>query len=272
MLEPIAREQLHHDEPDRAVHQVLDEVGRAVALALEQRARGRRRVHHHRAAGQEAERRREEHPVLERLLPGSGHQSTIRQPLPDASRAISCRGAHGRRTRSRRGARQRPARSRRGAHERLEVVAALVERAVLVVGRARGREQDDVAGRRGVARGGDGALEVAAVVQRDARRRERTRPAAPASSPDEVGGARALGERGRERRVVLVLAATAEDRVHAARERADADDGGRDVRRLGVVDVEHAVDPPDLLEPVLDAARSPPAPPAPPRGRRRARA
>jgi hypothetical protein len=41
--------------------------------------------------------------------------------------------------------------------------------------------------------------------------------------------------------------------VDAAGERADPDDGRRDVRRLGVVDVEHAGDVRDLLEPVRDA-------------------
>ena len=33
LLEPVAREQLHQHEPDRAVDQVLDEVRRAVAVA-----------------------------------------------------------------------------------------------------------------------------------------------------------------------------------------------------------------------------------------------
>ena len=56
------------DEPDGAVGEVLDQVGRAVALALQQRPRGRGRVDHHRAARQQAEGRGEQQPVLERLL------------------------------------------------------------------------------------------------------------------------------------------------------------------------------------------------------------
>ena len=87
VLEPVAREQLHRDQPDRAVHEVLDEVRGPVAVPLEQGAGGGGGVHHHRPAGQEAERRRQEQSVLERLLAGPGHQTTIRQHVPDASRA-----------------------------------------------------------------------------------------------------------------------------------------------------------------------------------------
>ena len=47
VLEPVAREQLHQGEAERPVDEVLDEVGRAVALALEQRPGGRRGVDHH---------------------------------------------------------------------------------------------------------------------------------------------------------------------------------------------------------------------------------
>src|SRR5215203_1984434 len=62
------------------------------------------------------------------------------------------------------GSRTPPARrSRRRAREHLEVLAALAERAVLVVGGAGGREQDHLAGLRGGARRGDRVLEVAAV-------------------------------------------------------------------------------------------------------------
>ena len=89
VLEAVAREQVHHDEPAGAVHEVLHEVRGAVAVPLEQRARRGGRVDHHRAAGEQAERGREEQSVLERLLPGSGHQTGIRQHGPDAS------GAHG---------------------------------------------------------------------------------------------------------------------------------------------------------------------------------
>src|SRR5215203_1591676 len=92
-----------------------------------------------------------------------------------------------------------------GSGQRLEVVAALVERAVLVVGRARGREQHDVARSGCRAGGGDRLL------------------------ADQVRRAAALRERRRERRIVLLLAAAAEDRVDAAGERADADDRRGDV-------------------------------------------
>ena len=151
VLEPVAREQVHHDQPAGAVHQVLDEVRGPVAVTLEQRARRRRRVDHHRAARQQAEGGREEQSVLERLLlPRSGHSRRIRQHGPDASRwahaASSCVGAGRAHWTVRRDGPgradyepSRPSRaSGRAAHERLEVLAALLERAVLVVGGAGG--------------------------------------------------------------------------------------------------------------------------------------
>ena len=122
------------------------------------------------------------------------------------------------------------------------MVAALLVGAVLVVGRAARREQDDVARPRRLVGRGDRPLEVAArraigtpvgasaVVQRGG------------GLADQIDGAAALADRRGERRVVRALAATAGDQVHAARERADADLGRRDVGRLGVVDVGHAVD------------------------------
>ena len=91
--------------------------------------------------------------------------------------------------------------------------------------------------------------ELGAVAQRHAGGLERG-PQPRRLLADQVRRRAALGDRGGQRRVVLLLAATAEDRVHAARERADPDDRRRHVRRLGVVDVEHAVDPRDLLEPM----------------------
>ena len=118
--------------PQRAVHEVLDEVGGAVAVALEQRARRGRRVDHHRAAGEQAERGREEQSVLERLLPGlwpSGLDSTGR-----AGRLPARHGA--------------PLAVASAVRERAEVLAALLERAVLVIGRACGRQQHDLARRR----------------------------------------------------------------------------------------------------------------------------
>src|ERR687897_1705112 len=59
-------------------------------------------------------------------------------------------------------------RAHEGVRERPEVVAALLVARVLVVGRAGGREEHDLPGLGGGARGFDGALEIAAVVQRDA--------------------------------------------------------------------------------------------------------
>ena len=60
-------------------------------------------------------------------------------------------------------------------------------------------------------------------------------------------------EQGRER---LALLAAAEDRVDAALEGADADRGGGDVGRLGVVDEADAADLGDLLEAVRDAGEA----------------
>ena len=87
-LEAAAREELQHDEPDRAVGDVLDEVHRAVALALEQRPRRRRAVDHDRAGRQQAERRGEQDVVLDRLglapglRRGLGTGAGRRQPSP----------------------------------------------------------------------------------------------------------------------------------------------------------------------------------------------
>ena len=79
VLEALAGDDLHGDQPDRAVREVLDEVGGAVAVALQQRAGARRRVDHHRAAREQAERGGEQQPVLERLrLLASLHRSWFR--------------------------------------------------------------------------------------------------------------------------------------------------------------------------------------------------
>ena len=67
-LEPLAGDDVHRHQADGAVDQVLDEVGGAVAVALQERARARRRVDHHRPAGEQAEGRGQQQPVLERLL------------------------------------------------------------------------------------------------------------------------------------------------------------------------------------------------------------
>ena len=133
-------------------------------MALQQRARRRRRVDHDRAAREQAERRGEQQPVLERLLLlATSLHRTLR--FDAFGRASGLPSAHV------------------SAHERAEVVAALLVVAVLVVGRAGGREQDDVAGPRRGARGRDGALEVAAVVQRHAGAAPAPAPIAAAVSP-----------------------------------------------------------------------------------------
>ena len=167
-LEPLARDHLHHHEPDRAVGEVLDEVGGAVAVALEQRARARCRVDHHRAAREQAQGRGEQQPVLERLrLLASVHRSWFRHPR----------------------ARPLPVRS---GDERAEVLAARLVVGVLVEGGAGRREQDDLAGARRGARRGDRALEIAAVVQRHAggRRAPRRSPARSRRSGRRRGPAR----------------------------------------------------------------------------------
>ena len=61
-----------------------------------------------------------------------------------------------------------PLRQRASFDKRAEVLAALLERPVLVVGGAGRRQQHDVARLGGGAGGGDGGGEVAAVVQRHA--------------------------------------------------------------------------------------------------------
>src|SRR5215211_7463128 len=60
-----------------------------------------------------------------------------------------------------------------GRQQLTEVVSPLLERAVLVIGRTGGREQHDLACRGGRPRGGDRTAQGAAVVQRDARSRQR---------------------------------------------------------------------------------------------------
>src|SRR5215211_2551073 len=95
-----------------------------------------------------------------------------------------------------------PARGPSAADQRLEVVAALLERAVLVVGGAGGREQDRLTGRGGGARGRDRPLEVAAIVERDAGRAQR-RAQALRLLPDQVRRRRPFRERRGQRRIVL---------------------------------------------------------------------
>ena len=229
VLEPLAGDDLHRHEPDRAVDEVLDEVGGAVAVALQQRARARRRVDHHRAAREQTQGCGEQQPVLERLrLLASVHRSWFRhprrRPLPCDLRPRA-RGSARRAPRSRHIGRRRRRRARAGRPRRA---------------------------RRG-ARGGDRA-------SRGRRCRAAARRCPPARRAisgrglaDQVDGAGALGHRAGERRVAAGLAAAAQDQVEAALERLDAGDRGGDVRGLGVVDVEHAVVGGDLLEPVRDA-------------------
>ena len=66
-LEVHAGEELQHHQPDRRVDDIPDEVHRAVALAFEQCARRRGAVDHDRARGQQAQRRRQQQVVLDRL-------------------------------------------------------------------------------------------------------------------------------------------------------------------------------------------------------------
>ena len=80
-LEAAAREELQHDEPDDRERDVLDEVHRAAALALEQRPRRRRAVDHDRARGQQAERRGQQEVVLDRLGLALGLRRGLRASL-----------------------------------------------------------------------------------------------------------------------------------------------------------------------------------------------
>ena len=126
-LEVQRARDVHPDQPDRAVGDVLEQVGRAVALAL-------------RAASAP---RRPSRPSPRRPPAGRTWRSAA-----VGARAAAALSAH----RTRHSTRRPPDAFRRlapsGARctRRPEVVAALLVGAVLVVGRAAGREQHDVAG------------------------------------------------------------------------------------------------------------------------------
>src|SRR5205814_2412046 len=110
------------------------------------------------------------------------------------------------------------------ARQTAEMGAALLEVLVLVVARARGREEDDVARLCGLARRSHRALEVAAVVERHGALEvagELLRGLA-----DQVAGAAALRHGLAQPPEPAALEAAAEDEVHAALEGADAHDGG----------------------------------------------
>ena len=79
-LQAAVRHDLHQDEAQGPVHEVLHEVGRAVAAALEQRPGRRGAVDHHRAAGHEAERRGEQDLVLERIRAGRATPGPLHAP------------------------------------------------------------------------------------------------------------------------------------------------------------------------------------------------
>ena len=87
------------------------------------------------------------------------------------------------------------------------------------------------AGRARARRRGDGVLEVSAVVQLDAGAAQRQAQLG-GGLAHQVGRAPALGEGRRQRAVVATLAPPAEDRVHAAVERPQADDRRGHVRGL----------------------------------------
>ena len=167
-------------QPDRAEDHELDEVGAAVALALQQRARRGRAVDHHRPERQQAERRGQQDALLERLRRSRGfahvrpflglwtfgaprgcwHPGSLRR-----RRAEACSGARADRCRDR------------------EALAASFVVGELVEARAGRGEQHDLAGRRRGAGRGHGALQLAAVVHRDVAVRQRARRSAGASSP-----------------------------------------------------------------------------------------
>ena len=108
--------------------------------------RRRGRVDHHRATGQQAERGGQQQSVLERLLRSVGPSDAPFDAVgPDAFRVYGELRDKG-----------------------TEVLTALLVGAVLVVGRAGRREQDDSPLARLRRAAGDGALEVARVVQRHA--------------------------------------------------------------------------------------------------------
>ena len=190
--------------------------------ALEQRPRARRAVDHHRAAREQAERRREQDRCSSGCWrPLRGGRAAAAHPTPfDGLSRRSC------------GSAPRAPRSRRtGRSSRTPARAARRRRAARASGRGRRR-----------ARG------------RRRRRRCRSPRAMRSASSPMRWTLRARRPTGRaQRREVLTLPTAAEDEVHAGRERAQRDERRLDVRRLGVVDVEHAVVRRDLLEAVRDA-------------------
>src|SRR4051812_26999536 len=133
------------------------------------------------------------------------------------------------------------------ADELLERAAAVFVVVELVVALACRREQHDLAGLCRGARPLDRGREVAALDPRADLASDRR-----AVAPDQVD-ARAVARRLAQRLEVLTLAAAPEDQVDRLVEAGERHERRVDVRRLGVVDVEHAADRRDLLEAVLDA-------------------
>ena len=134
-----------------------------------------------------------------------------------------------------------------------KALAARLEVGELVEARAGGRQQHDVA-RRGRPRAAarDGALEVAA--SRTARRRRARRAMRSASSPIRYTRAQRSLTASPSGAKSWPLPCPPRIRCTGARRtRASADERRGDVRRLGVVDVEDAVERRDLLEAVRDA-------------------
>jgi hypothetical protein len=86
-VELDARDDLHRDQPDGPIADVLDQVRGPVPLALEHRAGRGGRVDHDGAAGQQAEGGGQQQSVLERLL-RSAHRTAIRHDGSDAFRAF----------------------------------------------------------------------------------------------------------------------------------------------------------------------------------------
>ena len=260
--QPVASGEVHDHQADRADDQgALQVVGRVGEAAVLQHLGGRGGGEdHHRAEGEQAERRRQQQAVL-------GRDRGARATSPCAS-SSTWRGAPGR------------ARGPKAAHPRSAPSAATISRKrsprASKFGKASklaqaGREQDDLAGS---GRGGgaaDRVLEVVDAAQRhagvDERRQLGLHPLGGVA--EQVGGDGALAQRRDQRPERLALVAAAEDRVHAAVEAADADRGGGDVGRLGVVDEADAAElaatdssrcgtPAKLRRPARTASRSMP--------------
>ena len=210
-VQAAAGDHVQSHEADAAVGHVAHEVGRAVAVALQQRARARGAVDHHRAQGEQAQRRREQDAVLEGLGFGSARRAGRRRHIERPSAVAA-------------------------SHELVEALArAPRSRRTGRSWRRRARAARPRPGRAAAGRRVEGALERLAALAADHRAQ------ALGLLADQVDAGAALGHGLAQGREVLALALAAEDQVDR-RVEAERHERRGDVGGLRVVDVEDAVD------------------------------